>query len=141
MSTPIATGTGHVDDASTLAALAGSEYGTVEITDGDETLELQAVDGAVRVTRDGEEVRADGGVATPDADTRPQWADGTVRCECGAAVTNWHSPVRAREILRMYGNGDGEVLACPSCLQARTGADSDITTVPKAIVKLRREQP
>jgi len=50
--TPIAEGTAHViDDAGTLAGLAGGAYGTVVLADGDERVRLQAADGAVCVER------------------------------------------------------------------------------------------
>jgi len=64
-------------------------------------------------------------------ETRPQWAESTVRCQCGADITHWHSAVAAREIARVYDCGNG-VVACPNCTENR-GNHSEVETVPQAV--------
>lgn len=69
------------------------------------------------------------GDADPDDDTdaAPSWTPGThgggqtPTCQCGAALAEVGPSVgMAREIARVYADGDGVVPACPACTDAQT---------------------
>lgn len=72
---------------------------------------------------------------------RPQWADATPRCQCGAALDGFeaHSTADARRFIRVYARPDGCVPACPACVDSRDGRDDVIATVPVAMKHWRGE--
>ena len=69
------------------------------------------------------------------AESRPQWAEATLRCECGADVSEWHRGAERRRIRRHYATIDGRVPACPSCVDQSPAASTPITSVVDAVAK------
>lgn len=85
----------------------------------------------------------------PDIDSEPpagkrgstasQWSPTSLRCECGADITEWHTTARARSLVRAYGDASGRVPVCPACIQERNGVEDALATVPKAMANMTRE--
>jgi len=68
--------------------------------------------------------------------TAADWTPTSLRCECGADITEWHTTARARALVRAYADGSGRVPACPECVRDRSGVSQSLSTVPKAIVHM-----
>jgi len=62
----------------------------------------------------------------------PAWPESTIRCECGADISQWHTNAESRRLKRVYATEDGRLPACPSCAEYPSG-DHSFDTIPHAI--------
>jgi len=62
----------------------------------------------------------------------PGWGESTIRCECGADISQWHTNAESRRLVRVYATETGRVPACPECVEYPSG-DHSFDTIPHAI--------
>lgn len=79
----------------------------------------------------------DGDADEQDTQTQPLaeaagWRAEPPRCQCGAALLEWHSKAEARRMVRQFGRDDGTVPACPACTEY-SHPSGDMTGVARAI--------
>lgn len=80
---------------------------------------------------------AEGASHEPPAwmDTQP---DGPCCGGCGTPLTRFTSLRQVREVVRVLG-ADGEVPACPACVESRPGASVETITMAVNFARKRRE--